>query len=151
MSQETEEKTGSDETMSKKAASAARKAAGTTGEETASFAAPYAEIEAFNANAFDAYLRASRAVLESAAALNQEMMRFAGERVKADLEALQVLPGYTNVQGMVSFQSEYMRKLAEAYQTEFTKLMQQSTDAASAMFEPLLESVRESAGEGSRK
>jgi hypothetical protein len=114
-------------------------------------AMPFAEIEDFNASAFDAYLRTSRAILENTAALNQEMVRFAGERFKADLEALQTLPGYTNVQGVMTFQSEFMRKTAEAYQAEFSKLMQQSTEAASTMFEPLIESVKSSAKEGTRK
>jgi hypothetical protein len=34
-----------------------------------------------------------------------------------------------------------MRKAAEAYQTEFSKLMQQSADAASTVFEPMIESA----------
>ena len=115
------------------------------------FPVPFAEMEDFNASAFDAYLRTSRAILENTAALNQEMMRFAGERFQVDLEALQTLPGYTNVQGVMTFQTEFMRKAAEAYQAEFSKLMQQSTEAASTMFEPLIESVKSSAKEGTRK
>lgn len=105
------------------------------------YSVPFMEMGEFNDNVFEAYVRTSQAILESAAALNQEMVRFAGERYQADLEAIQTLPNYTNVQGVVDFQSEFMRKAAEAYQTEFSKLMQQSADAASTVFEPMIESA----------
>jgi len=112
---------------------------------------PFGDMGEVNSSVFDAYVRTSQAILESAAVLNQEMVRFAGERLQADLEALQTLPGYTNMQGAVSFQSDYMRRAAEAYQAEFTKLMQQNSDAVSTIFEPLIESVRTSAKGNGRK
>jgi len=108
------------------------------------FPLPITEMGDLNTNAFEAYVRTSRAILENAAALNQEMVRFAGERFQADLEAIQTLPGYTNVQGVVNFQSDFMRSAAEAYQAEFSKLMQQSNEAISTMFEPLIETAKES-------
>jgi hypothetical protein len=112
-----------------------------TGTDELPYSVPFMEMGEFNENFFEAYVRTSQAILESAAALNQEMVRFAGERYQADLEAIQTLPGYTNVQGVVNFQSEFMRKTAEAYQTEFSKLMQQSADAASTVFEPMIETA----------
>jgi hypothetical protein len=115
------------------------------------FPMPFGDMGEVNSSVFDAYVRTSQAILESAAVLNQEMVRFAGERLQADLEALQTLPGYTNMQGAVSFQSDYMRRAAEAYQAEFTKLMQQNSDAVSTIFEPLIESVRTSAKGNGRK
>jgi hypothetical protein len=117
------------------------KATAETGAEELPYSVPVMEMGEFNDNIFEAYVRTSKAILESAAALNQEMVRFAGERYQADLEAIQTLPNYTNVQGVVDFQSEFMRKAAEAYQTEFSKLMQQSADAASTVFEPMIESA----------
>lgn len=105
------------------------------------FPAQFMDMGEFNGNAFDAYVRTSQAILENAAALNQEMVRFAGERYQADLEAIQALPGYTDVQGVVKFHSDCMCRAAEAYQAEFSKLMQQSAQAASTMFEPMIESA----------
>jgi hypothetical protein len=103
---------------------------------------PFGEMGDINNDVFEAYIRTSQAILENAAALNQEMVRFAGERFQADMEAIQTLPGYTNVQGVVNFQSEFMRRAAEAYQAEFSKLMQQSTDAMSTVFEPFIETIK---------
>lgn len=115
------------------------------------FTVPFGDMGDINGNVFEAYVRTSQAILENAAALNQEMVRFAGERFRADLEAMQTLPGYTNVQGVVSFQSEFMRRAAEAYQAEFTKLMQQNSDAMSTIFEPLIETVKSNGKEDIRK
>lgn len=115
------------------------------------FQLPFAEMGDMNSNAFEAYIQTSRAILENAAALNQEMMRFAGERFQADLEAIQTLPGYTNIQGVMNFQSEFMRRAADAYQTEFSKLMQQNSQAMSTMFEPLLEAFKEAGLKGLSK
>lgn len=151
MPKETESSVTTAEPHASQEAMMSQKKAKKAEKEDLPFPAQFAEMETLNANAFDAYLRTSRAILENTAALNQEMVRFAGERFKADLEALQTLPGYTNVQGVMTFQSEFMRKTAEAYQAEFSKLMQQSTEAASTMFEPLIESVKSSAKEGTRK
>ncbi|MDH3514566.1 MAG: phasin family protein [Gammaproteobacteria bacterium] len=151
MPKETESNISKDLSRASEEAAMPRKAHKTAQKEDLPFPVPFAEMEDFNASAFDAYMRTSRAILENTAALNQEMLRFAGERFQADLAALQTLPGYTNVQGVMTFQSEFMRKAAEAYQAEFSKLMQQSTEAASTMFEPLIESVKKSAKEGARK
>jgi len=151
MPKETDTNISKDESRATEEPVIAQKKARKTEKADLPFPVPFAEMEGLNASAFDAYIRTSRAILENTAALNQEMVRFAGERFKADLEALQTLPGYTNVQGVMSFQSEFMRKTAEAYQAEFSKLMQQSTEAASTMFEPLIESVKTSAKEGTRK
>ena len=151
MPKETDVKITKDEHHATHEGVAPQKAAGKTAKDEPPFAVPFAEMGDFNAGAFDAYIRTSQAIFENAAALNMEMVRFAGERFQADLEALQTLPGYTNVQGVVSFQSDFMRKAAEAYQTEFSKLMQQSTEAASTMFEPLIESAKNSVKESTRK
>lgn len=115
------------------------------------FNLPFGDMGDINGNVFEAYVRTSQAILENAAALNQEMVRFAGERFRADLEAMQMLPGYTNVQGVVSFQSEFMRRAAEAYQAEFTKLVQQNSDAMSTIFEPLIETVKSNGKDDIRK
>lgn len=112
------------------------------------FQLPLAELGDMNNNAFEAYLRTSRAILENAAAVNQEMMRFAGERFQADLEAIQTLPGYTNIPGVMNFQSEFMRRAADAYQAEFSKLMQQNSEAVSTIFEPLLQAFKDAGLKG---
>ncbi|GBE44222.1 hypothetical protein BMS3Bbin10_02312 [bacterium BMS3Bbin10] len=45
-------------------------------------------MTAFNGNVFSAHAQASQALIESAAALNQEMVRFAKERLQTDSRAL---------------------------------------------------------------
>jgi hypothetical protein len=151
MPKETDSKTSKDESHTAAEAVTSQQASEKAAKDEFPFTAPFADFGDFNNNAFEAYIRTSQAILENAAALNQELMRFAGERFQTDLEAMQALPGYTNVQGVVSFQSDFMRRAAEAYQSEFSKIMQQSTEAMSAAVEPLIESVKESAKEGSRK
>lgn len=151
MPKETDNKTSKDESHKTAEPGMPQQAGEKVAKDEFPFAAPLADFGDFNSNAFEAYIRTSQAILENAAALNQELVRFAGERFQTDVEAMQALPGYTNVQGVVSFQSDFMRKAAEAYQTEFSKLMQQSTEAASTMFEPLIESAKNSAKQGSRK
>jgi len=151
MPKATETSTSKDRPHTPQEATMANKAEQTPGRAETTPEIPIPEMAEFNNDVFRAYLNTSRAILESAAALNQEMVRFAGERFQADLEAIQALPGYTNVQGVVSFQSDFMRKAAEAYQTEFSKLMQQSTDAVSTAFEPLIETVENSTRKGAGK
>ena len=134
-------KTGEEKPRIAETAAVPPEATARTAADELPYSVPVMELGEFNDNVFEAYVRTSQAILESAAALNQEMVRFAGERYQADLEAIQTLPNYTNVQDVVDFQSEFMRKAAEAYQTEFSKLMQQSADAASTVFEPMIESA----------
>jgi hypothetical protein len=52
------------------------------------FLFPQFETTAFSGDLFSAYVQGSQAFLESAVALNQEILRFANERLEADAQAL---------------------------------------------------------------
>lgn len=101
-----------------------------------------ADAASVNSSIVDAYVRASQAVLENAFSMNQEMMRFAGERLQADMAALKTLSECTNWQDMAGFQSDFARSAAEAYQAEIAKLTARSTDAINAAWQPLQETAK---------
>ena len=98
---------------------------------------PSADAPTINGTMVDAYVQASQAILENTFTLNQEMMRFAGERFQADMAALQALSQCTNWQDMAGFQSDFTRSAAEAYQAEIAKLTARSTAAINAAWQPL--------------
>lgn len=105
-------------------------------------AAPFAGMANFNEGILGAYAQAGKALLENAVSMNQELMRFAGERFQADVEALQKLTQCRNVQEMAEFQSSFAKSAAEAYQAEVARLTEQSTQATTAALKPLSDTVK---------
>ncbi|MCH7996029.1 MAG: phasin family protein, partial [Planctomycetes bacterium] len=93
---------------------------------------PFAGMAGLNGSMFEIYAQTGQAILENAFALNQEMMRFAGERFQADVEAVQTLSQCTNWQDMAEFQSNFTRSAAEVYQAEISKLMERGMEATAA-------------------
>jgi len=96
-------------------------------------AMPFAGMASLNSGMIEAYVQASQTLMTNALTINQELMRFAGERFQADIEALQTLSQCRNGQDMVSLQSDFAQTAAEAYQAEFSKLLEQNTEAATAL------------------
>jgi len=99
--------------------------------------APLTAMPGLDVEVFEAYFRAGQTAFESAVALNEELMRFAGERLQADIDALKTLPRCANWQEMASAQSDFMTTAAEAYQVEASKLLARGLEAATSINQPL--------------
>jgi len=95
------------------------------------FEFPGFKMPEFNSDLFPNYSQAHRAFLENAVAINQEMMRFAQERLQADAQLLQELPKCTNWEQTTTVQSDFARAASDAYMREMPKLMSMWT----ALFE----------------
>lgn len=111
-------------------------------DKSAATPAASADITDINGSIVGAYVQASQAILENAYTLNQEMLRFAGERFQADVAALQTLSQCTNWEEMAGVQSKFTRTATEAYQAEIAKLTARSSDAISAAWQPLQETAK---------
>lgn len=102
---------------------------------------PFGSMASFNGNILESYVQASQSFFETAFALNQELMRFAGERFEHDTAALRTLAQSKDFQDMTSFQSDFARSTAEAYQAEFSKLMDRNMEATTAVLKPFFDST----------
>ena len=85
-----------------------------------------------NGDMLDTYVRASQKLFDNVFAVNEELMRFAGNRFEKDMEAFQSLTQCKNSDEFVALQSDFMRTTAEDYQAEITKLVEQGTDTLKA-------------------
>ena len=103
---------------------------------------PLAGMAGFSGSLFEAYVQGSQAFLGSAFALNQEMLRFAGERFRADMKVLQILPQCANWQDIADRQSIFARLAAETYQGELFKLMERSTMVTTSMWNQIYGSAK---------
>lgn len=103
---------------------------------------PIPGLENFNGKFAECCMRASQAYFINAFKLNQEILRFATERMQADIAAMQALSSCKDWSEVASCQSDYTRSAAEAYQAEVSKLTKLSTDATSATLKPLEEAAK---------
>ncbi len=118
------------------------KATGKTSQKPAArFPFPEVAMPTFNGNLFSAYAHVSQTLLESAAALNQEIARFANERLEADAQLLQRLPRCTNWEDTVGVQTDFARAASEAYSAEIPKLMEKGSQCCAAALAPILAST----------
>lgn len=107
-------------------------------------------IQPFNSDMAESCARASQAIYENAVSMNQEIVRFAGERFQKDVAALQAMSGCTNWLDAVALQSNFFQSATDAYQTEIKKLWEQGTQAASEASGLFGEAVSNSSAAGSR-
>jgi hypothetical protein len=114
-----------------------------TTEETALSMTDAAEM---NGTLVKSYVGASQKILEGAVGFNQEIMRFAGERLEADMEALQQLSQCTNWPAFMNFQSTFARSAVEAYQNEMSKLAELTSKATAATWQPLYDLAKPEKG-----
>ena len=117
-------------------------------EETASTMDDVAEM---NGTLMKSYVGASQKILEGAVGLNQEILRFAGERLEADMDALQQLTQCTNWPAFMNFQSTFARSALEAYQNEMTRLADLTSQATAATWQPLYDLGKNGKGARSHK
>jgi hypothetical protein len=104
------------------------------------------DVAEMNGSLIKSYVGASQKILQGAVGLNQEMMRFAGERLEADMEALQQLSQCTNWPAFMNFQSSFARSAVEAYQNEMTKLADLTSKATAATWQPLYQLAKTEKG-----
>jgi len=100
-----------------------------------------AGMSVYNGKLLDCYARAGQTFFMNAFKLNQEILRFTGERFQADLRALQALCRCGNWNEVADCQTAFARTAAESYETEMSKLATMSTDATSATLKPLQEAA----------
>lgn len=124
-----------EEEMTKKEDKTAKKA-------DVSFPSPFTGIPGLTGNLLESYSRAGKVFFETAFDLNQEMMRFASSRFRADMDALQTLGQCTDWQDLLSFQSDFARSAADAYMTEMPELTVLATRTCAALCAPMFEPAK---------
>ena len=85
---------------------------------------------------FPAYARACQAVFGNAVAFNQEVMRFANERLQANAQLLRDLPQCTKWENAVSLQSDFARSATSAYVAEMPRLTERAVRTCTAILTP---------------
>lgn len=103
--------------------------------------APYLDVAAFNSTLISACFKAGQTFLENTLALNQEVMRFASERLEADVQALQDLPRCKNWGETIAVQSDFVRTATEAYLAEMPQMTERATRAGAAMWAAAVETA----------
>ena len=117
---------------------------GNTSPFMASNMAPFAGLDmfSFNGKLMECYMRAGQSLFMNAVKLNQEMLRFASERFRADVRAMQALSRCKDWSEIAGCQSEFAQSAAEAYQSEASKLTKLGTEATAATLKPLEEATK---------
>lgn len=90
---------------------------------------------------FPAYARTYQAVFRNAAAFNQEVMRFANERLQANAQLLRELPRCTQWENAISVQSDFVRSASNAYAAEMPRLTERTVRTCTALLTPATEPV----------
>ncbi|MGK0266832.1 MAG: hypothetical protein ACI82N_001085 [Maricaulis sp.] len=104
-----------------------------------------ADLSAINSELMTACTQACQTMMDKAAAMNAEMLRFARERLEADVKTMQALPEITDWDKALSHQTDFMRSAVDAYTAELPKIMQQTMDSYTAIWTPLSEVARTAA------
>ena len=98
-----------------------------------------------NGRLMSCYARAGQTALMNAVKLNQEIMRFAGERFQAEVQAFQALSRCANWTELADCQTDFTRTATEAYEAELSKLMSMGSDATSETLKPLQDAMETAA------
>ncbi len=99
------------------------------------------DMNMFNSRLAACYARAGQSVFMNAFKMNQEILRFAGERFQADVQALQTLSRCANWTELADYQTDFARTTTEAYEAELSKLMSMGSDATTETMKPLQDAV----------
>jgi len=98
-------------------------------------------MNGLNGKLMACYARAGQTAFMNAVKMNQEIMRFAGERFQADVQALQAMARCTNWNEMADYQTDFARTVTQAYEAEMSKLMAMGSEATSETLKPLQEAA----------
>lgn len=103
----------------------------------------YASFLTMNSAMMEAFAEASQAYMQRMAALNEELMGFASDRMQRNSKASESLMKCKDWNDAVKVQQEWLKGVSEQYLSEFTKLVEMSTKAALAGLNPLVERTSE--------
>ena len=101
---------------------------------------------AFNGALAESYAQAGRMLVENAVNMNQEIVRFAGERLQTDLATLQAMMRCANLNDAIAVQTEFVQSAVKAYQTELGKLWEQGAQTTAEASEALGNATERSSG-----
>jgi hypothetical protein len=102
---------------------------------------PLTSMNMMNGKLMACYARAGQTAFMNAVKMNQELLRFAGERFQADVAAFQTLARCTSWNELADCQTDFARTATEAYETELSKLMAMGSDATNETLKPLQETM----------
>ncbi len=101
---------------------------------------PFPQLETTFAGAlFPAYAQMCQSVIGNALAFNQEVMRFANERVQANAQLLRDLPQCAKWENAISVQSDFARSATSAYAAEMPRLTERAIRTCTAIWTPAVE------------
>ena len=102
-------------------------------------------MNGLNGKLMACYARVGQTAFMNAVKMNQELMRFAGERFQADFRAFQAMSRCANWTELADCQTDFARTATEAYEAELSKLMSMGSDATSDTLKPLQEAAETAA------
>lgn len=85
--------------------------------------ADFASMFAENGKTFEAMAEANKAMMQGWSDMNQELMRFFGERFKQDMDCTQSLMGCSRPEEFMDVQRGFMEQAMRDYWAEAEKLM----------------------------
>jgi hypothetical protein len=105
-------------------------------------------MAAFNGNPFSDYMQTNQEFMKNMAAFNQELTRFASERIQSGTQVLQDLSECKSWEKAVSVQSDFAQSATNAFMAEMPKFTEQVTRTCSAMWTPMANAEKASPESG---
>jgi hypothetical protein len=100
-------------------------------------AAALSQLSALTGSMANTFARASQAYLQGITSLNSEVADFVAERWRCDLNLSQSIAHCENWAQVASLQQDWIRRAAQDYLGEVTKLMQLASTSAFSAWNPL--------------
>jgi len=107
--------------------------------ETGWFAFPAFQTPSLTSNPLAAHAKLGHAMLAGAMAFNQELSRFASQRLAADAGLLQAMSKCASLDEAVAAQSDFARRAMESYMAEMPKLMEQTVRNTASLWAAAVE------------
>lgn len=96
-----------------------------------------------NGEAFDAMLEANRAMMNGIAALNGELMAFADQRLRQDIERGESLMGCTKAEDALRVQMDFAETARQDYLREAHKVMDMMMEISKGCWAPVESQARQ--------
>ncbi len=107
--------------------------------ETGWFGFPPFQAQPLTSNPLAAHAKLGHAMLAGAMAFNQELSRFASQRLAADAGLLQTISQCASLDEAVAAQSDFARQAMESYMAEMPKLMEQTVRNTASLWAAAVE------------
>lgn len=105
----------------------------------------FTSMFAENGKTLEAVAEANRALMQGWTDINQELMRFFGERFKQDMDCTQSLMGCTRPEEFMDVQRGFMEQAMRDYWSEAEKIMTMANGMARNGWAPVEERAHEAA------